>query len=104
MRLIYLREGYYGSSGYHAEDLAIIVLSNKITLSNAVLPVCVDWSKRYSILNGAIGKVIFFSTCITYILKLRCISVLVYYKSLDFYRNDRQYSRLIISGHNINSD
>ncbi|XP_060870478.1 modular serine protease-like isoform X1 [Metopolophium dirhodum] len=56
--LIYLREGYYGSSGYHAEDLAIIVLSNKIILSNVVMPVCVDWSKRYSVLNGAVGKVV----------------------------------------------
>ncbi|CAI6362231.1 unnamed protein product [Macrosiphum euphorbiae] len=58
VRLIYLREGYYGSSGYHAEDLAIIVLSNKITLSDVVLPVCVDWSKKYSVLKGSIGKVV----------------------------------------------
>lgn len=57
MGLIYLREGYYGSSGYHAEDLAIIVLSTKVKISNVVLPVCVDWSKKYSVLNGSIGKV-----------------------------------------------
>jgi len=75
VQLIYLREGYYGSSGYHAEDLAIIVLSNKITLSDVVLPVCVDWSKKYSVLNGSIGKVNLFSTYLYYnILKLRCIS------------------------------
>ncbi|XP_029343825.1 modular serine protease isoform X2 [Acyrthosiphon pisum] len=54
--LIYLKEGYYGSSGFHAEDLAIIVLSNKLKLSDVVMPVCVDWSKRYSVLNGAVGK------------------------------------------------
>jgi len=63
--LIYLREGYYGLSGYHAEDLAIIVLSNEITLSDVVLPVCVDWSKKYSVLNGTVGKVNFYSTFIT---------------------------------------
>lgn len=69
MGLIYLREGYYGSSGYHAEDLAIIVLSSKVTLSNVVLPVCVDWSKKYSVLNGSIGKVNLFSIIIICLLK-----------------------------------
>jgi len=52
-----LKEGYYGASGYHAEDLAILVLPIKITMSNVVSPVCMDWSKRYSISNGSIGKV-----------------------------------------------
>ncbi|XP_050054368.1 modular serine protease-like [Aphis gossypii] len=56
--LIYLKEGYYGASGYHAEDLAILVLPIKITMSNVVSPVCMDWSKRYSISNGSIGKVV----------------------------------------------
>jgi len=65
--LIYLREGYYGSTGFHAEDLAVIVLSAKITLSDVVMPVCVDWSTKYSALNGSIGKVNLFSTFITYL-------------------------------------
>lgn len=67
--MIYLKEGYYGASGYHAEDLAILVLPNKIMISNVVSPVCVDWSKRYSISNGSIGKVNVLSTifaCLNY--------------------------------------
>jgi len=67
VELIYLKEGYYGSSGFHAEDLAIIVLSNKLKLSDVVMPVCVDWSTKYSILNGSIGKVNLFITFIIYL-------------------------------------
>ena len=65
--MIYLREGYYGSSGYYAEDLAVIVLSAKIKISDVVLPVCLDWSKKYSITNGSIGKVNLFITLIIYL-------------------------------------
>jgi len=67
--LIYLKEGYYGASGYHAEDIAILVLPIKITMSNVVSPACVDWSKRYSISNGSVGKVNLFSiiiSCLNY--------------------------------------
>lgn len=48
---------YYGSSGFHANDIAIIVLSIKVIISNGVLPVCIDWDKQYTQQNGAIGKV-----------------------------------------------
>ncbi|CAH1715675.1 unnamed protein product [Aphis gossypii] len=55
---IYLKEDYYDVSGYLAEDLAILVLPIKITMSNVVSPVCVDWSKKYSISNGSFGQVV----------------------------------------------
>ncbi|XP_025198052.1 modular serine protease-like isoform X2 [Melanaphis sacchari] len=56
--LIYLKESYYGSLGNHADDIAILVLPIKIPMSNVVSPVCMDWSKQYSISNGIIGQVV----------------------------------------------
>lgn len=69
MSSVYLAEKYYGSSGNYAYDIAIIVLSTKITVSNAVLPVCIDWTEQYSVSNGIFGKVNLFNTIIEY---LRC--------------------------------
>ncbi|XP_060837335.1 modular serine protease-like [Rhopalosiphum padi] len=55
---IYLKEGYYGSNAFYAEDIAVIVLQNKISISSGVAPVCVDWNSRYNIQNGTQGKIV----------------------------------------------
>ncbi|XP_029343828.1 modular serine protease isoform X3 [Acyrthosiphon pisum] len=54
---VYLKESYYGPSGYYADDLAIIVLQTHVTISDVVMPACIDWFKQYSVPNGSIGKV-----------------------------------------------
>lgn len=61
MESIYLNDGYYGSSGFHAQDIAIVVLSVKVKISNAVLPVCIEWTKQFTIPNGSLGKVMIMS-------------------------------------------
>jgi len=55
--MIHLKDGYYGPTGYHAEDIAIIVLQNRVYFSNGVAPVCIDWNDKYNVVNGDQGKV-----------------------------------------------
>ncbi|XP_060869942.1 uncharacterized protein LOC132944543 isoform X7 [Metopolophium dirhodum] len=56
-KIIYLYDG----ANY--EDLAVIVLETKISFSNGVTPVCIDWNKRYNARlmkysqNRAYGKI-----------------------------------------------
>jgi len=38
-------------------DLAVIVLEKKISFSNGVKPVCIDWYSKYNLQNGSYGKV-----------------------------------------------
>jgi len=56
---VHLKEGYLGSHGFYANDIAVIVLANRISMSSAVAPVCVDWANRHNnnIRNGTEGKV-----------------------------------------------
>jgi len=54
---VHLNEDYHGLSGFHADDIAIIVLQNRISFSIGVLPICVDWTGINTIPNGAKGKV-----------------------------------------------
>jgi hypothetical protein len=54
---IYLKEDYYGYDRFYSDDIAVIVLSNRINISEAVAPVCVDWNSRYNVTNGTQGKV-----------------------------------------------
>eukprot|EP00102_Acyrthosiphon_pisum_P021358 XP_016658568.1 PREDICTED: complement C1s-A subcomponent isoform X2 [Acyrthosiphon pisum] len=56
--MIYLKEGYYGPTGFHAEDIAIIVLRNRVSFSNGVAPVCIDWNGRFNVSNGDQGKIV----------------------------------------------
>jgi len=56
-----MNEEFNGQIGFYAKDIAILVLPIKITMSNVVSPVCVDWYKRYSISNGSFGQVNLFS-------------------------------------------
>lgn len=38
-------------------DIAVIVLSTRVTISDVVAPACVAWTKQFTISNGSIGKV-----------------------------------------------
>ncbi|XP_060836526.1 modular serine protease-like isoform X1 [Rhopalosiphum padi] len=55
---IYIKENYYGANGFHAEDIAVIVLKNKVSISVGVAPACVDWTSKFSVPNGAQGKIV----------------------------------------------
>jgi len=57
VEMIYLKEDYFGGNGYYAEDIAVIVLANTITINDGVAPVCIDWNSKYVVPNGARGKV-----------------------------------------------
>lgn len=65
-----MKEGYYGSSGFHADDIAVIVLPKLISISDGVAPVCVDWNSKYNISNGAQGKVNLSSYNLSYLILL----------------------------------
>lgn len=49
---------YFGSIGNYLNDIAIIVLETKAKMSDGIMPACMDWSKKYIISNGELGKVI----------------------------------------------
>lgn len=52
-----MEEDYFGLTGSHSNDIAIIVLSTNVSMGDSVLPVCVDWFSKYSIQSDSIGKV-----------------------------------------------
>jgi len=54
---IYLKEAYFGASGYYAEDIAVVVLQNSFSFSNSITPICMDWNGKYNVSNGDEGKV-----------------------------------------------
>jgi len=55
--MIHLNEDYNGRYGFHAQDIAIIVLQKGVSFSNDVAPVCIDWNGKYNVVNGDQGKV-----------------------------------------------
>ncbi|KAE9523065.1 hypothetical protein AGLY_016537 [Aphis glycines] len=58
VEIIYLNEDYDGSNGLHAHDIAVIVLSNMVSFSNVVAPICIDWNNKYIVSNGVEGKIV----------------------------------------------
>jgi len=54
---IYLKESYNGEDGFYADNIAVLVLENKVSFSNDVSPVCIDWNNKYMVHNGDLGKV-----------------------------------------------
>ncbi|XP_016655958.1 modular serine protease isoform X2 [Acyrthosiphon pisum] len=58
VEIINLKEGYNGLTGFHAQDIAIIVLQNRVSFSNDVAPVCIDWNVKYNVVNGDKGKIV----------------------------------------------
>jgi len=57
VEIIYLNEYYNVVSDFHDHDIAVIVLSNRVSFSNGVTPVCVDWNRKYNVSTGVHGKV-----------------------------------------------
>lgn len=57
MELVYLEEDYYGDLWFYAYDIAILKLSANVKISDAVSPVCIDWTQNYTVSNGVVGKV-----------------------------------------------
>lgn len=57
MKTIYLEPEYIGHYDLYAGDIAVIVLSVNVSVNRIVMPVCVDWSNKYEIIKGTIGKV-----------------------------------------------
>lgn len=56
---VYINDDFYGPTGFYANDIAIVVLPIKVKISYMVSPVCLDWTKKYTVPNGSLGKVIF---------------------------------------------
>lgn len=52
-----MNQDYHGSIGHYLNDIAVIVLETKATMSDGVMPACMDWEKKYTISNGENGKV-----------------------------------------------
>eukprot|EP00102_Acyrthosiphon_pisum_P020557 XP_016657767.1 PREDICTED: limulus clotting factor C-like [Acyrthosiphon pisum] len=52
---IYLENGGYFE--FLGNNIAIVVLKNRISLSNFVVPVCIDWNLKYNDVNGDYGKI-----------------------------------------------
>jgi len=53
----YIKDSYDDFNGLYAEDIAIIILVNKVSFNNRIAPVCIDWYSKYRIRNGDQGKV-----------------------------------------------
>ncbi|XP_060870192.1 transmembrane protease serine 11B-like isoform X2 [Metopolophium dirhodum] len=58
VEIVYLKDGYKGYRVFHAEDIAIIVLKTRISFSNSVVPVCLNWNGKYNEVNGVKGKIV----------------------------------------------
>jgi len=57
VEMVYLNEGYNGEHGLYANDIAVIVLEKKLSFSNGVVPVCIDWDSIYKVKNEDSGMV-----------------------------------------------
>ncbi|XP_060836736.1 modular serine protease-like isoform X2 [Rhopalosiphum padi] len=93
IKSIYLKERYDGSNGMYADDISIIVLATNIAFSNGVLPASIDWSSKYSLSNGDLGKMFGLginNTCTgedKSILKLYTLSYIDHRTCRQMYRN-----------------
>lgn len=59
MELVYINDDYFGHTGFYANDIAIVVLPTKVKISYMVLPICIDWTNKFIVPDGSLGKVIF---------------------------------------------
>jgi len=61
VEMVYVKERYYGTSGSYADDIAIVLLQNKISyrhgVKGGVSPICIDWNGDFNVANGIKGKV-----------------------------------------------
>ncbi|XP_060870753.1 serine protease 48-like [Metopolophium dirhodum] len=53
---IYLEKG--GFFEFLANNIAIVVLKNRVSFSYYIVPVCVDWDEKYNVVNGDQGKIV----------------------------------------------
>lgn len=60
VELIYVNDDFFGISSSYSDDIAIILLSSYVKTNDIVLPICMDWSKQYTIPNKSTGKVWYF--------------------------------------------
>ncbi|KAL4131302.1 hypothetical protein QTP88_008635 [Uroleucon formosanum] len=54
--LIYLKDNYDGPFGNYADDISVIVLASNVVVSSGVQPASIDWSAKYLLSNGDLGK------------------------------------------------
>lgn len=57
VKQIHLEDSFRDAEGYYGNDIAIVVLKTAVVTSDAVMPVCLDWNKKFTIPNGSVGKV-----------------------------------------------
>jgi hypothetical protein len=57
VKKIYLNEDFSRTGGSYVNDIAVIVLNDKVSISDGVAPVCIDWSGKYNVPNATQGKV-----------------------------------------------
>ena len=59
--ILFSPRGYNANKDYFANDIVILILYQKITITSTVLPACVDWINRpgdkYQPADGVLGKV-----------------------------------------------
>lgn len=55
MENVYLEKG--GFFEFLTNNIAIVVLKNRVSFSYYVVPVCIDWDGKYNVVNGNQGKV-----------------------------------------------
>jgi len=54
--MIYLAEGY-AHFDLGNDDISVLILANKISFSNGIMPVCIDWNSKYKTQDEAQGQV-----------------------------------------------
>lgn len=52
---LHLPTSYQGQAGFFENDIAIVVLSNSIKMSNKVLPACMDWKTKFPFIKEGIN-------------------------------------------------
>ncbi|XP_060862088.1 modular serine protease-like [Metopolophium dirhodum] len=58
VEMVYLKDCFNGYTGRYAEDIAIILLKNRIDFNDGVGPACIDWKGKFNVANGDIGKIV----------------------------------------------
>ncbi|XP_029342723.1 modular serine protease-like [Acyrthosiphon pisum] len=60
--IIYVSNGYNkNENGLHNDDISVLILANKVSFSNGITPVCIDWNSKYNTQDGDQGQVNFYN-------------------------------------------
>ncbi|CAI6343863.1 unnamed protein product [Macrosiphum euphorbiae] len=58
VHMIYVPNGYNkNENGLHNDDISVLVLANKVSFSNGITPVCIDWNSKYNTQDGDQGQI-----------------------------------------------